>query len=135
MTDILREIEKGPLSYSQGAAQYGGESHQEFALRIAVRVAEECMRVCDEETKPDTYWPDRTERICERIRALAAELGGKNTPEGPNRDVSAGTSHSDTDGSASKPGRASSQAGATQGAAPIPRTCFEHSITCCPVCP
>ena len=43
----------------------------------------------------------------------------RNTPGAPNRDVSAGTSHSDPDGSASKPGTASSQAGATQGAGPI----------------
>lgn len=42
-----------------------------------------------------------------------------NTPGEPNRDVSAGSSHAQPDGPATKPATASSQAGASQGSAPI----------------
>lgn len=56
--------------------------------------------------------------------SLADRLGKRidkflDTPGGLNRDVSAGTSHSEPDGSATKPAISSSQDGASQGAAPI----------------
>jgi hypothetical protein len=60
-------------------------------------------------------------RKAARMYTLAsrAEPGAQNTPGEPNRDLSTGTSHSESDGSATKPTTPSSQGGASQGTAPI----------------
>jgi hypothetical protein len=50
--------------------------------------------------------------MCENVNATDPQRG-------LNRDLSAGTRHSEPDGSATKPARPSSQGGASQGTAPI----------------
>src|SRR3990167_2684857 len=79
---VMQEIERGPLSYSQGASQYGGESNKEFVERIMRMTAEATARrdanICYAEANNDG-WRERATvaaTCAQRIEALADELRG-----------------------------------------------------------